>query len=265
MSNDPQAPFPAPESGNGPADAPSAPEYAAPPSAPEYAAPPSAPEYAAPQQAAPDYAAPQSAPQYGTPPPPPPPTQTAGGYPPPPPTSGYAPAPGVGPGAVVGQPADLMTRFLARLIDYVILAVVNMVLVTVIVVGAIMGDSAGFGGFGATNFAAGAVSSVITAIIYVGYFAFMESSRGQTVGKMAMKIKVLGPDGRNPTMTEAVRRNAWAGLGVLGIVPFIGGFIGGLLQLAAVIYIAVTINNNVATRQGWHDEFAGGTKVIRIG
>jgi uncharacterized RDD family membrane protein YckC len=267
VSNDPQAPFPGPESGDGSADAPSAPDYAAPqPSAPDYAAPqPSAPDYAAPQPSAPGYAAPQNAPQYGTPPPPPPPTQPAGGYPPPPLTSGYAPAPGMGPGAVVGQPADLMTRFLARLIDYVILAVVGMVVVTVIVVGAIMGDSAGFGGFGATNFAAGAVSSVITAVIYVGYFAFMESSRGQTIGKMAMKLKVLGPDGRNPTMAEAVKRNAWTGLGILGIVPFIGGPIGGLLQLAAVIYIAVTINNNVATRQGWHDEFAGGTKVIRIG
>jgi uncharacterized RDD family membrane protein YckC len=171
----------------------------------------------------------------------------------------------VGPGVVAGQPADLMTRFLARLIDYVILFVVNLVLVTVLIVGAIMGDTAGFGGIGATNFAAGAVSSVVVAIIYVGYFSILESSRGQTVGKMAMKIKVLGPDGGNPTMAEAVKRNAWAGLGVLGVVPFIGGFIGGLLQLAAVIYIAVTINNTVATRQGWHDEFAGGTRVVRIG
>jgi uncharacterized RDD family membrane protein YckC len=163
----------------------------------------------------------------------------------------------------VGQPADLLTRFLARLIDYVILMVVNVVLVTVIVVGAIMGDTAGFGGFGATNFAAGAVSSVVAAVIYVGYFAFMESSRGQTVGKMALKIRTQGPNGENPTMAEAVKRNAWAGLGILGVVPFIGGVVGGLLQLAAVIYIAITINNNVATRQGWHDEFAGGTRVVK--
>jgi uncharacterized RDD family membrane protein YckC len=156
-----------------------------------------------------------------------------------------------------------MPRFLAKLIDYVILLVVNVVLVAVVVIGAIMGDSSGFGGFGATNAAAGAVSSILAAIIYVGYFALMESSRGQTVGKMVVGLRVLGPDGDRPTLAEAVKRNAWAGLGVLGIVPIIGGLIGGLLQLAAVIYIAVTINNNITTRQGWHDQFAGGTRVVK--
>jgi uncharacterized RDD family membrane protein YckC len=156
-----------------------------------------------------------------------------------------------------------MPRFLAKLIDYVILLVVNVVLVAVVVIGAIMGDTSGFGGFGATNAAAGAVSSILAAIIYVGYFALMESSRGQTVGKMVVGLRVLGPDGDRPTLPEAVKRNAWAGLGVLGIVPIIGGLIGGLLQLAAVIYIAVTINNNITTRQGWHDQFAGGTRVVK--
>jgi uncharacterized RDD family membrane protein YckC len=246
VSNDPQAPFPGAPSPEGGAD--------------DAASAPPAPQYAPPQQPA---AQQPPEPQYA--PPPAPPTQAAGGYPPPPPT-GYAaaPQPGGAP-SQAGQPADLMSRFLARLIDYVILFVVNMIVVTVIVVGAIMGDSAGVGGLGSTNFAAAAVSSVIAAVIYVGYFAFMESSRGQTIGKMAMKLKVQGPGGGNPTMAEAVKRNAWAGLGILGIVPVIGGVVGGLLQLAAVIYIAVTINNNVATRQGWHDEFAGGTRVIKLG
>lgn len=248
MSNDPQAPFPGARSPEG---------------GPEGADPaPSPPEYAAPQQ--PQQSAPQpSAPQYA--PPPAAPTQAPGGYPPPPP-SGYAAAPQMGGvPSQAGQPADLMTRFLARLIDYVILFVVNAVVVTVIVIGAIMGDSAGFGGFGAGNFAASAVSSILVALIYLAYFSFLESSRGQTIGKMALKLKVQGPGGGNPTMAEAVKRNAWTALGILGIVPVIGGLAGALLQLAAVIYIAVTINNNVATRQGWHDEFAGGTRVVKVG
>ena len=33
-------------------------------------------------------------------------------------------------------------------------------------------------------------------------------------------------------------------------------------QLAAAIYIAVTINSS-PTRTGWHDQFAGGTRVVR--
>jgi len=237
VSNDPQAPFPpGPSPENRPQNQP--------------AQEPPAPPYAAPE---PPAWTPDAAPGY----------PTAGGYPPPPPAGYSAAPPPSGSFSRAGQPADLLPRFLARLIDYVILAIVNVVLVAAVVIGAIMGDTSGFGGFGATNAAAGAVSSLLAAIIYVGYFALMESSRGQTVGKMALSLRVQGPDGNRPTLAEAVKRNAWAGLGVLGVVPVIGGFIGGLLQLAAVIYIAVTINNNVTTRQGWHDQFAGGTRVVR--
>ena len=236
MSNDPQAPFP----GARP------PEH--PPGAAGQEPPP--PPYAAPEPPTTGWSQQPSG-------------SAPGGYPPPPPPSAYPAPPAPGAFSRAGQPADLMPRFLARLIDYILLMIVNVVLVAVVVIGAIMGDTAGFGGFGATNTAAGAVSSILAAILYVGYFAVMESSRGQTVGKMVMSIAVQGPDGGRPTFAEAVKRNAWAGLGILGIVPIIGGVIGGLLQLAAVIYIAVTINANITTRQGWHDQFAGGTRVVR--
>jgi hypothetical protein len=42
------------------------------------------------------------------------------------------------------------------------------------------------------------------------------------------------------------------------IIPFIGG----LLTLVAVIVIAVTINSS-PTKQGKHDELAGGTQVVK--
>jgi hypothetical protein len=32
-----------------------------------------------------------------------------------------------------------------------------------------------------------------------------------------------------------------------------------------VITIMVTINNDNTTRHGWHDNFAGGTTVVRVG
>jgi uncharacterized RDD family membrane protein YckC len=164
----------------------------------------------------------------------------------------------------VGQPADLMNRFLARLIDYVLLFVVNLVLVVVIVVGALMGASAGAFGTGGGSLAAGVVAAVLQAAIYLGYFAFLESRNGQTIGKMALKLQTQGPGGGAPTMEQALKRNAWVALGILGIVPIVGGFIGAVGQLVAVIMIAVTINNN-PSRQGWHDKFAGGTRVIKIG
>ena len=39
----------------------------------------------------------------------------------------------------------------------------------------------------------------------------------------------------------------------------------GLGALIGVIMIAVGINNDAARRQGWHDKFAGGTYVLKIG
>ena len=203
-----------------------------------------------------------------TPPPadqptPPPPAGEPGYVPPPGDASAHwAPPPPAAPSGV-GQPADLLMRFLARLIDGILLGIVNFFLVGLIVVGMIMGGSGGYFGTG-RSMAAGMVSAVLSAALYLGYFAVMESRNGQTLGKMLLKLQTQGPDGRTPTMDMALRRNAWAALGLLGVIPIVGGLIGGLAELVAVIMIAVTISNS-PTKQGWHDNFAGGTRVIRIG
>ena len=91
----------------------------------------------------------------------------------------------------------------------------------------------------------------------------MESRNGQTVGKMLLKLRTVGPGGGMPTTQEAFRRNFWVGLGVLAIIPF-GGVLGGLAELVIVIVIAVTISQS-PTKQGWHDKLAGGTQVQKTG
>lgn len=210
-------------------------------------------------------------------PPPPPPAQgdygTGAPPPPPPPPGGWQPGgmpppvPGAAPG--VGQPADLLPRFLARLIDFILVGFVNGILVTALVVGVVMGSDVdsfgtwGGGGFGA-GWAASAVSSILSTAITWGYFTWMEANRGQTVGKMLLKLETRGPDGGRPTMEQALKRNAFVAIGLLGIIPVIG-FLSGLASLLAVILIAVTIYNNPLTRRGWHDDFAGGTQVVKIG
>jgi len=176
-----------------------------------------------------------------------------GGTTPTPPPSQPAPqmpAPGV------GSPADLGTRFLARLIDHVLLGIVTAIIIVPLLIGAMftgaVGNNFGFG-FG---FSAGSlVAAIVTAAITIGYFALMEANMGQTVGKMVLGLRTEGPDGNKPTMEQALKRNAWY---ALAIIPFLGG----LAQLAIAIYIAVTINNS-ATRTGWHDVFAGGTRVVK--
>lgn len=178
---------------------------------------------------------------------------------PPPPGPGYGAAPQAG-----TRPGELLDRFLARLIDGILLAVVNGIIVTAIIVGAVMGQSAN--GFGvASSVLAGIVSAIITTAIYMGYFVYLESSRGQTIGKMVMKLKTVGPTGGNPTIEEAARRNIFMAFGLAGIIPIIGGAIGGIATLVGVIMIAVGINKDTVNRQAWHDEFAGGTRVVKLG
>lgn len=190
-------------------------------------------------------------------PPPPPPGTPPPGMPPPPGFGSFPQQPPVG-GARSGE---LLERFLARLVDGVILAVANVVVVGTIVVGAVLGETGGTFGFGA-SYVASAVSSLLGAALYLGYFAFLEGTRGQTVGKMVMKLRVVDERGGPVTMEQAVRRNAWAAIGVLGVVPVLG-LLAPLASLAAVIMIAVTINQDTVARRGWHDRFAGGTRVVK--
>lgn len=44
-------------------------------------------------------------------------------------------------------------------------------------------------------------------LIFISYFTLLEGSRGQTVGKMITKIKVVGEDGKPIDMNQALIRN----------------------------------------------------------
>src|SRR4051794_36786898 len=204
---------------------------------------------------------------YAAPPPPPPP---GGSYAPPPQQppvapGGYAAPSGYGappPGATGPRPGELLDRFIARFVDLVIVGIANAIITAVLIVG-LFSMNAGSFGFGG-SFAAGAISAVITTAIYLGYFGLMESSQGKTVGKMIMKLHVEGASGGKPTLEEAVKRNIWLGLPLLGIVPILGGLVAAVGELVAIIMIAVGINNDPVRRQPWTDKFAG-TQVIKEG
>jgi uncharacterized RDD family membrane protein YckC len=124
--------------------------------------------------------------------------------------------------------------------------------VPAILVGAIVG-----GGSFAMGQASGRafIAGVITTAIGLGYYAWFESNRGQTPGKMAMGLRVHGPSGGNPTFEEALKRNLFQ---ALGIVPILGG----IAELVIAIVIATSISSD-PRGQGPHDRFAGGTVVTR--
>ena len=201
-----------------------------------------------------------------------------GGYYPPP--SGYGGAPGYGqppygqppygqaPGAGygqppgTGQPAELSVRFLARFIDILVLLVINVVLGLVLVLSATNGGSRDLAvGAGGAGLRVGA--ALVQGLIFIGYFALMESRTGRTLGKRIMRLRTVSASGGQPTFQEAVRRNIFMAYPVLGVVPNLG-FVADLAALVAMVLAGVTISQS-PVREGWHDRFAGGTRVLRVG
>ena len=159
------------------------------------------------------------------------------------------------------HPGELLDRFLARLVDGIVLTVVYVILSQIFA--AILLDDF----FNSTGelFVFYLVTLVLFTGVSIGYFAYMESSRGQTVGKMLLKLKTVGPGGGNPTMEQAIRRNIVYAASLIGVIPVVGLWLSPLVSIAAVVLIAVGINNDTVKRQGWHDKFAGGTEVRKIG
>jgi uncharacterized RDD family membrane protein YckC len=163
--------------------------------------------------------------------------------PPPPPPSG-PPA-----GAPTGQlvPVGPWPRLGARIIDGLVLFIPNAILAAVLT-----DDTTGsFGGVGSENL----LYLLVTTLLGFAYAVWLEASRGQTVGKMALGFKVVGPDGRVPAPDVALRRNAWL---LLGLIPVLGG----VLSFVAAVAIGITISKDPFKR-GTHDNFAGGSAVVR--
>jgi len=158
------------------------------------------------------------------------------------PASPYPEGPSGTPSVAGARPAGLGIRLGARLIDGLLIAVVD-VIITIIT-----GNNR-------------VLTGVIGGLVYLGYYTYMESNRGHTFGKQWLKMRVLGPAGGNPTMEEALRRNAWAALAIFNGI-FLIGALTGLAEFIAVIAIAVTISQDNVARRGWHDKF-GNTRVIK--
>lgn len=156
-------------------------------------------------------------------------------------TGDHAPQPGPYGGYSSGgaAPGGLLLRWLARVIDGVIVGVVSWFL-------AFLTDS--LSSILVTGFFTGA-------LMFVYFFAF-ETTQGWTLGKKMLGLRVLGPGGAaKPTAAQSAVRNSWT---VLPIIPFVGGLLG----VIAIVVIAVTISGS-PTKQGKHDELAGGTQVVK--
>ena len=186
------------------------------------------------------------------PPPPPPPPGGFSSAPPPPPGGGYGapggdpyqPAPGYGVPPPSANPfAGLGKRFLARLIDYLLIGIPLGIILTVV-------------GLRAN----GLVYNIITTVVIVGYFLFMETSKGGTFGKIWLGMSVTDQNGSSPiTMDASLKRNWWMLLNIVGGIAILN-LLAGIASLVIVIIIAVTISSD-PRNQGWHDKL-GSTLVM---
>lgn len=193
---------------------------------------------------------------------PPPPPGQPGGYAPSPPPGGYAPPPpgqsggyfpppqnqygqqgygGYPPPAPTGQEgAGVWIRFAARLIDGILVGIVVLLV------------SLPFYGNDSYGIFAGVISGLLPFVYFVGF----EVSQGWTPAKKLLGLSVHGPGGAaKPTAQQSAIRNAFM---LLSVIPWVGWLLG----LIADIIIAVTINGS-PTKQGKHDELAGGTQVVK--
>jgi uncharacterized RDD family membrane protein YckC len=136
------------------------------------------------------------------------------------------------------KPGGLLVRFLARFVDGIIVGIVGFVVVIAVHVQSSI-----------------LITGLFTGILTFVYFVAFEVTQGWTPGKKVFGLTVRGPSGaEKPDLTQSAIRNSFT---VLPVVPFIGGLLG----VIAIVVIAVTISSS-PTKQGKHDELAGGTQVL---
>ena len=151
--------------------------------------------------------------------------------------------------------ASTLSRFVAYVIDGIILAIV----------GSIIAGLFGAGRFTTTGngFQNGAmlidpIYTLVAVVIGAAYFILSWSGgRRATLGQRVLSIQVgNAPDGAPLSNEQAVRR--WLGLGsivgLLAVVPSLAGGASGLQLLWALVLLITTATS--ATKQGLHDRFA---------
>ncbi|WNG90914.1 RDD family protein [Mycobacterium sp. ITM-2016-00318] len=133
----------------------------------------------------------------------------------------------------------VVVRFFARLIDGIVVGIVSFLL-----------------SFFTDTLSSVWVTGLFTGLLMFAYFVAFETAQGWTPGKRVLGLRVHGPGGApKPTAQQAAIRNLWT---LFPIIPFVGG----LLAFVAMIVIAVTISGS-PTKQGKHDDLAGGTQVVK--
>ena len=185
-----------------------------------------------------------------------------------PPPEAYA-----GPAGSTLEYAGALPRFVAWLVDGLILGIIGFFLLAgafVLFAGTIDWSEIARPGITRTGaletgtlFIGIIAASVVGALIELGYFVFFWTSGAKaTLGMRLLRLQVANAaDGATLTTSQAVRR--WIALGqwisLLTYVPILGAF-AGLVQLVWYLVVLFTTVSS-PTKQGVHDRFAGSVVV----
>jgi len=143
--------------------------------------------------------------------------------------------------------ADSGKRLIARLIDFGILILFVVVVQFVAVAALVSTSSSSSSSFGFNGI--GFIIGIGLYVVYWLYESLMASSRGQTVGKIIMKIKIVDASGNNPETSAAMKRS------LVWLVPLVPCCIGWLAFLGLEIWGIVNIFNT-PERRTLFDTFA---------
>lgn len=147
------------------------------------------------------------------------------------PVPGGPQAPGA---AVVGGAAlaEPLNRIGARIIDWILWFIVSAILGLIFLGGALTVG----GGRSGVSYIATLLYGLVTSALVAGYEIYMVGTRGATLGKMALGLKVVREDGSAPDFQVAAMRMApYIGLAVLqALLPFLN-----ILFLLAEIVIGI--------------------------
>jgi uncharacterized RDD family membrane protein YckC len=142
----------------------------------------------------------------------------------------YAPAPTFQPSyAPVSPYQGVAIRFVAILIDTIIIAIISGVLTfplqtPIVTVTNVTGTPT----IATTPNPLGWLSGGVSLLIFLLYFILLEGAYGQTVGKMAVKIKVLKEDGTKIDYADAAVRNI---LRIIDAIPYFVPYLLGAILI----------------------------------
>jgi uncharacterized RDD family membrane protein YckC len=125
--------------------------------------------------------------------------------------------------------ADLGSRIVAGIVDYIIIGIATAILSIFLIVPWAISGPGMMGTFGATGWIAGIWGIIgLMWLLWLIYFTYFEGTSGQTIGKRFIHIKVIKENGSRCDLGSAIVRNL---LRIIDHLPFL--YILGIILIAA--------------------------------